>query len=238
MRTVLSLCLVLIFLGGCATLCRHDTLESTAFLKGSLATTINQQAIDYHRKHLSWPDAQYLAKHAGLAVHNRFYQTKLSVYILDKPYHSIPDSLDSSQTFAFCAYYSPIDSSRYVCCRIYYQNKKHCFTSSSGDGVEASIWSLVMEAESHLLDFLKQAKQVSSEAEVEQLAGEHAQAISEISPNQSSQDELFGLSYPVFVLYHQAAQNLDPASPEFALLLDTAARRLGQLIYYQDWKNK
>lgn len=223
---------------GCATLCKNRALEASGSLKGSLATTINQRAIEYHQKHLAWPDAQYLAKHAGLSIQNQSYGTNLSVYVIDKPYQDLPETFDITQTFVFCAYYSPIDSSRYTYCRIYYHDKKNCFTASSSDGQEAMLWSLVMEAENHFLDFTKQIQSPKNQSKIAELAGQHAMMISEISPDDLSRNNLFALSYQMFMVYYQETRQLEPTSPEFCRLLDNATRRLARLIYYQPWRTK
>jgi len=226
--------MTLTLLGGCATLSTSVRLQSDGALKGALATTINHQAWNYYQERHAWPDANKLARLAGLSVYNREEGNSFAVYILDKPYHSIPTDMDPSQTFAFYSYFCPTDSSYYTYCRIYYDRRSpHTFSQSSTDGDCAATYSLQLDAEEQLGKFYQDAVGVTDESALARIVHQYALKISEISPNPTAKQLLLEFTAPLLSDFYREAADLSGA--EFQSKLEEYSARLGEYIHNQDW---
>lgn len=227
-------------LTGCATT-RSISLgeaEADGALTGSISSAICQAATTEHEEKGQWPDALRLARLGGLSTHNRIYDQDYAVYILDKPYHQIPEQMDNSQTFAFYGYYSETDSSYYSYCRIYYQYGAGNLTiSSSTSGAQkgAAIHGMKLEAEKMLTNFFEEASEASCASELDKIVTEHALKISETSPNPTAKQILFEFSYALLAKYYSEVINFALEGPEFANEFDKYSLRLGKYIYRQDW---
>jgi hypothetical protein len=242
MRTLIKLLVVLCFsllLAGCASLHRPSPtlteMESVGALKGSLASTIVHKAWDYHKENFQWPDADYLAKHSGLAVYNRNYDNKFSVYILNKPYDPLPPEMDKTQTFFCCFFWTPADSSRYAECRIYYQDGLTPFATCVGDGDVASIWSIQMTVQEVMIRFLKEAPRRSC-PDLDRVAIKYAEELSVISPNPQAKQHLFDLCHELLLEYSSIAAQLDPASEAYQAELEGYSDVVARYIFHQEWK--
>lgn len=243
MRTLIKLLFVLCFsllLNGCASL-HHPSptpteVEGIGALKGSLAATIVQKAWDYHKEKFQWPDADYLTKHSGLAVYNRNYGNKFSVYILNKPYDPLPPEMDKTQTFFCCFFWAPDDSSRYAECRIYYQDGLTPFATCVGDGDVASIWSIQMTVQEVMIRFLKEAAQSQSGLDLDKAAIKYAEELSAISPDPRAKQLLFDLCHEVFLEHSSIVAQLDPASEAYQIELEGYSDVVARYIFHQQWK--
>lgn len=225
-------------LTGCTSTGRQATkYEGDGALKGSLASEVCQKAWDYHQKNGQWPDAIYLAKHTGLSVHNRMYETAFGIYILERPYDPLPKQMDPTQTFAVSYYFDQADTSRYVQCKIDYSDGKGSFSSSTGEGDGASIWSMQMTAQKFMIDFFDAAQEANCASEFDKIVTKYSSQISEISPNPTAKQALFEYSYSLLSEYYFEVVNLSPAGDDFSAVFDSCSLRLGEFIFRQDWRH-
>ena len=164
-KIVLLLALVSIFLlTGCASMhTARVNSESTGALKGSLAQTINNNAWEHFEETGEWYEAPELARSAGLSIHNRQPENNFAVYILDKPYHKIPETMDKSQTFALYSHDFP-DSSKYVYCRIFYNDSERNLECPTGGPGQAHDYAMLLLGEEVLWKFHRQATESESDA--------------------------------------------------------------------------
>lgn len=230
--------LTLSLLTGCA---NHPPIslgeiESASMLTGASIHTIREGAISEHKETGNWPDAIRLAQLGGLSIYNHVYGTSYAVYILDKPYHHIPATMDSTQTFAFYGHYCE-DGSYYSYCRIYYAYRTGDFEVSSSEKGQAGLHGMILEAEQMLIDFYQGCQTAGCSSELDKVLHQHAMTISQTSPNPTAKQVLFEFAYDLLANYYQAVVNFAPGSPEFEAQFQAHSSQLGEFIHDQDWKH-
>lgn len=221
----------ILVLSGCATV-RHNTeLESTGALKGSLAQTICNKAWEHFEETGEWYDAPQLARKTGLSVYNRDPENNFAIYIIEKPYYEIPETMDKRQTFAFYHHDFP-DSSKYVYCRIYYNHGDRPFSCSIGDNGQAHDYALVLTAEEALVKFHKQAIQ-PRQYNIQKIIEKNAEKISRTSPNPTSKQLLYEYAKKLLGDFYADVDGVDPDT--FRTQLEAYSTTLGRYIDQQDW---
>ena len=234
---VFGLCFLLT---GCTTMSNKrqvlTEVQAEGALKGSLAQTICHQAWEYNQESNGWPDAAYLARKTGLSIYNRNAENNFAVYILERPYHELPTTMDPSQTFAFYYFGAHPDSGAYVYCRIKYNNlvPDRSFQCSIVEGDHAARHSMKLESEKDLIDFLAEADSAAQcGSSLDQIVTKHALHISETSPNPTAKQALFEFSYDLLHEYYTAIH--ESADDQFPFIFHAQSRRLGNYIHGQDW---
>jgi hypothetical protein len=213
-------------------------VQAEGALKGSLAQTICNQAWDYYQENNGWPDANYLARHAGLSIYNRNAKNNFAVYILERPYHELPSTMNPSQTFAFYSFGAQPDSGAYVYCRVRYNKlvPDRNFECSIVEGDHAARHSMKLESEKDLIDFLAEADSIAQcGSSLDKAVTKYALHISETSPNPTAKQALFEFAYDLLHEYYTAIH--ESADDQFSLIFHAQSRCLGNYIHAQDWRH-
>ncbi len=232
-KIVFLLAVVSIFLlTGCASMHTRVNAESTGALKGSLAQTINHNAWDHFEETGEWYEAPELARSASLSTYNRDPENNFAVYILEKPYHDIPETMDKSQTFAFYSHDFP-DSSKYVYCRIFYNGSDRDFESPTSEPGQAHDYAMLLLGEEVLWKFYKQATDSESATNLKKIIKANAEEISTSSPNPTAKQLLYEYAFDLLGNFYADVVNADEEM--FYIKLLEYSTSLGEYIKNQDW---
>ena len=222
---------------GCSTTAALRKAQGIGAVKGDLARQTCDGAWEFYQEENRWPNAAEIDSMNSLRVHNHFNDTEFAVYVLDKPYHKAPDTMDLSQTFRFFGHASP-DSGHYVYCGINYDKSgKGGFVASAVEGDLAAIYSMKLDAEDFLIRFFAEASQSDGESKFKKVVKKYAVEVSEISPNPTAKQVLFDYTNSLLMEYYWLVVDLDHNGSEFQEQFDRYTMQLGEYLHNQDWLN-